>query len=149
MDILNLPPYPFKTRVHDDKTEIFDIVRKKYVVLTPEEWVRQHFLHFLMQEKKVPATLIAVEKTIMVNRLSKRTDIVVYDRFTKPLVLVECKSPIVPISQEVFDQVVRYNIAIHAGYIVVTNGMEHYCCKMDYHSQTYAFIKDIPEYSAL
>jgi hypothetical protein len=149
MDTLNLPSYPCKIREHGNKTEIFDNVRRKYVALTPEEWVRQHFLHYLIQEKKVPVALIAVEKTITVNRLSRRTDIVVYDRLTKPLLLVECKAPAVAITQQVFDQVVRYNLSIHAAYIVVTNGIDHYCCKMDYSSLTYAFLKDIPGYNDL
>ncbi len=149
MDTLNLPSYPYKTREHDGKTEIFDTVRRKYVVLTPEEWVRQHFLHYLIREKKVPATLIAVEKTMTIHRLAKRTDIVVYDHRTRPLLLVECKAPGVAITQQVFDQVVRYNLIIHAAYIVVTNGMDHYCCKMDYSSQNYTFLKEIPVYDAL
>lgn len=128
---------------------VFDRWRKKYVSLTPEEWVRQNFVMYLVGKLNFPERLIAVEKGLKVAQKSKRTDVVVYDNQGSPLLIVECKAPGVKISSEVFDQIVRYNIALNVNYLVVTNGMEHYCCKLNYQSGTYSFLKNIPYYKDL
>jgi hypothetical protein len=146
MEKLNLPQFKCRIRRHGNKEEIFDPVRKRFVTLTPEEWVRQHFLNYLVHHKQVPETLIAVEKILTVNQLPKRTDIVVYNNLAQPVTLVECKSPNVKITQGTFDQVVRYNMSLKVIYIMVTNGMEHYCCKINYSNQSYVFIQEIPGY---
>lgn len=146
MHKLNLPTYQFKISKKDEKHYIFDEFRKKNIVLTPEEWVRQHFLQFLVQEKKYPKSLIAVEKEIKVNELKKRFDILVYNTFGKHEIIVECKSPKIKISQATFDQIARYNLQLKAEYLIVTNGLEHFYCKMDFDTQCYVFLKEIPNY---
>ncbi|MFY0604057.1 MAG: type I restriction enzyme HsdR N-terminal domain-containing protein [Flavobacteriaceae bacterium] len=146
MQALNLPSYPFKLKSNENKTLIFDNFRKKYVVLTPEEWVRQHFVQFLVIQKKYPASLIALEKQLSINGLKKRTDIVVYNTQGLPEIIVECKAPNVAIGQDTFDQIARYNLKLNANYLIVTNGLEHYFCKMDHKNASYLFLKDIPEY---
>ncbi|MBS3993602.1 MAG: type I restriction enzyme HsdR N-terminal domain-containing protein [Bacteroidetes bacterium] len=146
MQKLNFPQYTFRIKSNENKLFIFDFIRKKDVVLTPEEWVRQHFLMHLVQEKKYPASLIAVEKKLTLNTLTKRTDIVVYNTLAQPEIIIECKAPEVKISQEVFDQIARYNIKLKANYLVVSNGLEHYFCKMNFQEETYIFLKDIPNY---
>lgn len=149
MQELNLPKYQISVKSENGKTLILDVIRKKHVILTPEEWVRQHFVQFLISEKKVPATLIAVEKSLRLNRLGKRTDIVVYDNKLQPLLVVECKAPDVNISQETFDQIARYNMAINAHYLIVTNGLQHFTCFIDHEKQAYTFLPDIPTYDEL
>ena len=146
MQELNLPDYTATIKTSGGKTLILDIIRKKYVQLTPEEWVRQHFIHFLVNDKKVPATLIAVEKKLRLNLLEKRTDIVVFDNLLQILMIVECKAPSVKINQETFDQIARYNMALNANYLVVTNGLQHYCCYIDHAGQSYSFVADVPSY---
>ena len=145
MQELNFPSYSFRLKASENKTLIFDIVRKKYVVLTPEEWVRQHVIHFLHEEKKYPLSLMAVEKQLKINSRTKRTDLVVYDREGKPEIVVECKAPSVPISQATFDQIARYNLKLESAFLMVTNGIHHYFCVMDYENTTYIFLKDLPE----
>ena len=149
MQKLNLPAYDFRLEEKDGKTRIFDRFRKKMVVLTPEEWVRQHFLLFLVHEKNFPSSRIAVEAALKVARRTKRTDMVVYDRQLSPLLIVECKAPSVKITESTFDQIVRYNMTLLVNYLVVTNGLEHYCCKLDYTDNSYSFLPDIPEYKDL
>jgi len=149
MQELNLPHYPIAIKTDHSKTLILDIIRKKYVILTPEEWVRQHFVHFLINEKKVPATLIAIEQSLRLNRLEKRSDIVVYDNKLIPLLVVECKAPEINISQKAFDQIARYNMTINARYLIVTNGLQHFACYMDHEKQAYTFLPDIPTYNEL
>ncbi len=149
MQKLNLPEYSFRITREDGKTRIFDRFRKKMVVLTPEEWVRQHFIMYLLTEKHYPASLLTVEAALKVVSRSKRTDVVVYDRQHTPLLIVECKAPHVTLSSTVFDQIVRYNISLNASYLIVTNGMEHYCCKLDYQNNSYTFLPDIPDYKDL
>lgn len=144
MQLLNLPQYQFKLKEVSGKIQIFDAFRKKYVVLTPEEWVRQNFLQYLVTEKKYAASLIAVEAGLKYNELQKRADILVYDKQGSPFLLVECKAPEVKISQDVFDQVARYNMSFKVVYLVVTNGMDHFCCKMDYEKNNYQFLEEIP-----
>lgn len=146
---LNLPVYPAKVIVREGKRMIFDSFRNKYVVLTPEEWVRQHFVHYLVCEKGFPKELVGNEITIRLHHTSKRCDTVVYNRFLAPLVIVEYKSPTVAISRAVFDQIARYNIALQVSYLIVSNGISHFCCKIDYVSQNYAFLQTIPEYNEL
>jgi len=146
---LNLPEYLFKTRIVEAKQEIFDVIRKKYVALTPEEWVRQNVLHYLIYEKKYPALLMAVEKKIQLHRKSKRADIVLYKNSGQAQVIVECKAPDINIKQDSFDQIVRYNMALHVPVLVVTNGLTHYCCRVNYDDMTYQYLETIPDYSDL
>lgn len=143
---LNFPEYKFKFKSSENNRFIFDVIRKKYVILQPEEWVRQHCLMYLLIEKKYPKSLINIEKKITVNGLSKRYDIVVYDSFGKVNILVECKASKINISQDTFDQIARYNMALNANYLMITNGINHYFCTMNYASQNYEFIKGLPDY---
>lgn len=149
MQQLSFPDYKFKIKTEGQRTQIFDPVRKKYVTLTPEEWVRQHIISFLIEEKKFPASLIAVE--ISLNRGSKkqRGDIVVYTNDGKPKMIIECKAPEVKITQDVFYQIARYNAPLKMNYLVVTNGINHFCCKMDYENGEHTFLREIPEYDSL
>ncbi|MBE7647586.1 type I restriction enzyme HsdR N-terminal domain-containing protein [Tenacibaculum finnmarkense] len=146
MQKLNLPTYKFRLKSNDNKTFIFDNLRKKHLVLTPEEWVRQHFVRFLMEEKKYPATLIAIEKQLIINNLKKRTDIVIFSSDGTPNIIVECKAPKIKIAQDTFDQIARYNLKLNANYLIVTNGLEHYFCQLDKENETYIFLRDIPDY---
>jgi len=146
---LNLPEASFRFRIKNGKREVFDPVRKKHVSLTSEEWVRQHFLQFLIIHKKVPASLIAVEKSIKYNNLSKRCDVVVYNRDRQPVLIVECKAPEIEISQEVFRQVALYNMTLKVKYLVVTNGLDHYTCAIDHEKGLFEFLKEIPEYDEI
>lgn len=127
MKSLNLPPFDYKVKKQNGQVWIFDTIRKRYVVLTPEEWVRQHFIHFLIEYKHYPAQLIAVEKEIQVCGMKRRFDLVCYDRQTNPYLIVECKAPSVPLSQIVFDQVFQYNRSLAARFVAITNGCEHFC----------------------
>jgi hypothetical protein len=144
MKTLNLPTYQFKVKQQGLRTQIFDSIRKKYVVLTPEEWVRQNFLQFLIREKNYPASLIAVEAGLKYNQLQKRMDVLVYDKQGTPHLMVECKAPEVKINQDVFDQIARYNMVFKVKYLVVTNGMHHFCCLMDYTNNAYQYLEQIP-----
>lgn len=143
---MNLPTYPFKIKSSENKYFIFDIVRKKYMVLTPEEWVRQHIVHFLIEEKNYPISLIAVEKKIIVNKLTKRTDILVFNANGVPNIIVECKAPSVKITQDAFDQIARYNLKLKANYLIVTNGLTHFYAVMDLENERYVFLENIPNY---
>lgn len=147
MQKLNLPTYSFKLKSNEKHTLIFDNLRKKYFVLTPEEWVRQHYAQFLIQEKRYPISLIALEKQLTINNLKKRTDIVVFNTSGNPDIIVECKAPHIKITQETFDQIARYNLKLKANYLIVTNGLEHYYCKMDFENEQYVFLKEIPNYN--
>lgn len=146
MQKLNLPSYQFQLKNKENKMLIFDIFRKKYVVLTPEEWVRQHFATFLVKEKNYPLTLIAIEKQLTINNLQKRSDILIFNTLGKPEIIVECKAPNVKITQDTFDQIARYNLKLKANFLVVTNGIQHFYCKMDFENQTYLFLKELPNY---
>jgi len=146
MQPLNLPTYKFRIKSNENKYSIFDIIRKKYVILTPEEWVRQHFIHFLIDEKKYPISLIAVEKKLTINNLTKRTDILIFNSEGLPHIIVECKAPSIKINQETFDQIARYNLKLNANYLVVTNGLEHFFCSMDTKNEQFVFLKDVPNY---
>jgi hypothetical protein len=144
MPQLNLPLYDFRTRIQEGAKQIFDPVRKIFVALTAEEWVRQNFLMYLMEEKRYPPSLIAVETTIRVHGMKRRCDIVIFDRSGKPFMIVECKAPGIGTGQKVFDQIARYNLALGTEYLVVTNGMQHYCCRIDHAARSYDFIREIP-----
>ncbi|MGB2129318.1 MAG: type I restriction enzyme HsdR N-terminal domain-containing protein [Flavicella sp.] len=147
MTALNLPPYNYKIKSSENKRFIFDPLRKKFIILTPEEWVRQHFVNYLTHFKNYPVSLIAIEKQLTVNDLKKRTDILIFDRYGKPNIIVECKAPKVNIDQNTFDQIARYNLKLCANYLVVTNGIHHYYCKMDFENERYVFLENIPNYS--
>ena len=143
---LNFPDYNIKTKIIKNKFFVFDRVRKKWFKITPEEWVRQHVVHFLLKEKNYPISLIAVEKQIKINKRVKRTDIVVYNKQGTPELLIECKAPNVKITQTTFDQIARYNLSANSNYLMVTNGLDNYYCKIDIANETYIFLKDIPQY---
>jgi len=149
LENLNFPVYDFRYTERENKKYIFDIIRKKYVLLTPEEWVRQNFIRYLLEEKGYIQSLVRVEMFFKLNRLSKRADIALFDRNGKPKILVECKSPKVAISQVVFEQVARYNLSFKVDFLVVTNGMQHFCCKMDYEKKSYTFLKEIPDFEEM
>ena len=149
MEKLNLPQYDFRIRKKEHKLEIFDTFRKKFVALTPEEWVRQNFLMYLVKEKDYPVSLISVEAGLKLYNRIKRTDIVVYNNNAKPVLIVECKASDVPISQKTFDQIARYNMVLKVNYLIVTNGLNHYCCHLDYENNTIKYLKDIPDYKNL
>lgn len=145
-DLLSLPPVDLKTRKENDIVKVFDIVRNKYVALTPEEFVRQHFVHWLVNTYHYPLSLLMNEVTINLNGLSRRCDTVLFRADGRPRVIVEYKAPTVPITQKTFDQIARYNLVLEADYLIVSNGVNHYCCSIDTANKTYNFIPVIPDY---
>jgi len=145
---LNFPTYSFRFKNSENKTLIYDEIRKKFVVLQPEEWVRQNCIHFLIHEKGYPKSLINVEKELKINNLRKRYDIVIFNPDGSIHVIVECKSAKIAIDQSTFDQIARYNLALNATYLMVTNGINHYYCSMDFEAERYLFLKDIPNYNS-
>ena len=149
MEKLNLPTYSFNIKLIEQRKYIFDFIRRKFVILTPEEWVRQNFLRYLVDEKKYPAPLIAVEMEFKLNNLSKRSDAVVYNKLGNPILIIECKASSVKIDQKVFDQIARYNMKLNVEYLIVTNGLQHYCCKIDYKNQEYYFLKEVPGFNQI
>lgn len=149
MMALNLPPFDAKVAVKDGKRVIFDVIRRRYVALTPEEWVRQHFVHYLLKHKGYPQSLLANEVQVQLNGTKKRCDTVLYRRDLTARMIVEYKAPEVVITQKVFDQITRYNMVLHVDYLIVSNGLQHYCCRMDYENNSYSFLKEIPEYGEL
>lgn len=146
---LNLPAYDTKITTRNGKNVIFDIIRRRYVALTPEEWVRQHFVHFLIAHKGYPPAFLANEVLLHLNGTRKRCDTVLYKTDLSARMIIEYKAPHVEITQEVFDQITRYNIVLKVDYLIVSNGIDHYCCKLDYRNNCYTFLKDIPEYTSL
>lgn len=146
---LNLPAFEVKIKDEGAKRMIFDVIRRKYVALTPEEWVRQHFVHYLMNQLGYPKELLANEVEVTLNGTSKRCDTVLYDCDLKARMIVEYKAADIPITQKVFNQIMRYNMVLRVDYLVVSNGMEHYCCKMDYITNRYVFLTEIPPYGSL
>lgn len=146
---LNLPPYPICIKQEENGTYIFDVIRKKFLLLTPEEWVRQHLVHFLMEEKKYPKSLIQLEGGLKLNNLQKRSDILIFNNSGEKIVLVECKAPSVKISQDTFDQIARYNFVHRVKWLLVSNGLTHYCCEINFENSSYRFLEDIPEYSLI
>ncbi|MFV0484224.1 MAG: type I restriction enzyme HsdR N-terminal domain-containing protein [Bacteroidales bacterium] len=147
MDKINLPPLKYKKKDVKGKVHVFDPCRQIYVPLTPEENVRQHLTAFLENHRNFPRSLIAVERKIIINRQEFRFDVLCYDKSMNPLLLVECKAPSVRVSQDTFDQVVKYNFNIKARYVCVSNGVEHFVCQMDYEENSYAFLKDFPYFA--
>ena len=146
MQQLNFPSYSFRFKNSENKVAIFDDIRKKFIILTPEEWVRQHTVQFLLQEKSYPKSYLNVEKLIKINDLSKRYDIVVFQPDGTIFLLVECKATEVKITQQTFDQIARYNLTLKAKYLMVTNGLNHYFCQMDFEKEKYVFLDELPEF---
>lgn len=144
MQELNFPKYSFRFKSSENKLAVFDEIRKKFILLTPEEWVRQNVVQFLLREKKYPKSLINVEKVIKINDLVKRYDIVVYNPDGSIFLLVECKAPSIKVTQDTFDQIARYNLALRAEHLMVTNGLNHYFCKIDFENEKYVFLKELP-----
>lgn len=150
MQPLNLPPFEANIKRMDGMVKILDVLRRKFVALTPEEWVRQHFVHYLMEQKGYPATLMANEVAVTLNGMSRRCDTVVYQQAgLRPRMIVEYKRPDVEITQRVFEQICRYNMVLEVEWLVVSNGLKHYCCHVDIKKGGYAFVKDIPTYEAI
>jgi hypothetical protein len=147
MQKLNFPVYNFRFKNSENKVAIFDEIRKKFIILTPEEWVRQHVVQFLLQEKKYPKSHINVEKLLKINDLKKRYDVVVYKKEGAISILIECKAPEIKISQDTFDQIARYNLTLKADYLMVTNGVNHYFCQMDFENEKYLFLKELPDFN--
>jgi hypothetical protein len=147
MQQLNFNPYDFRFRNTEGRISIFDEIRKKFIILTPEEWVRQNVVQYLLQEKKYPKSYINVEKVIKINGLVKRYDVVVFQPNGKLFLLVECKSTDIAINQTTFDQIARYNMVLESEYLMVTNGLNHYFCQMDYQNEKYNFLKELPAFN--
>jgi len=146
MQQLNFPTYSFRFKNSENKVAIFDEIRKKFIQLTPEEWVRQHVVQFLQLEKNYPKSLINVEKLIKIYDLNKRYDIVVYQPNGELFLLIECKAPKVAVTQDTFDQIARYNLTLKAKFLMITNGLNHYFCQMDFENEKYVFLKDLPQF---
>ncbi|MDR1357553.1 MAG: type I restriction enzyme HsdR N-terminal domain-containing protein [Tannerellaceae bacterium] len=149
MTALNLPAFDVKVTKKNGRQMILDPLRRKYVALTPEEWVRQHFVNYLITEKQYPLELLGNEVTLRLNATTKRCDTIVYNRFLLPLAIVEYKAPEVTIKRAVFDQISRYNASLKVRFLVVSNGLKHFCCRIDYETQTYTFLNNIPAYGEL
>ncbi|WP_269684645.1 type I restriction enzyme HsdR N-terminal domain-containing protein [Flavobacterium lacustre] len=148
MQKLNFPFYIFRFKNSENKVSIFDEIRKKFIILTPEEWVRQHVVQFLLEEKKYPKSLINVEKVLKVNGLRKRYDVVVFNSDGSIFILIECKAPEIKISQATFDQIARYNMTMNSEFLMVTNGLNHYFCQMDFENEKYTFLENLPNYNS-
>ncbi|MCI6160737.1 MAG: type I restriction enzyme HsdR N-terminal domain-containing protein [Prevotellaceae bacterium] len=149
MNPLNLPPYEIKIAVKNGKKMILDVLRRKYVTLTPEEWVRQHFVHYLIEHKNYPAGRLSNEVELRVGEKKLRCDSVLYNKVAVPQMILEYKAPTIPLTQKVFDQITAYNFLLKVDYLIVSNGMEHICCQMDYNHQRYTFLREIPDYHQL
>ena len=145
MQKLNFPQYDFQLKKQDNKWLIFDPIRKKYYVLTPEEWVRQHTLQYLIQNKNYPKNLIAVEKELQINQTKRRFDIVVFNHLMTPEILIECKAPHIVINQKTFDQANQYNWLLKAPLLFLTNGLKHYICQIDFEANQFKFLKELPK----
>lgn len=146
---LNLPTYSFRTKQEGDKLKIFDEIRKKFLVLTPEEWVRQNFIRYLVDVKSFPASLMAVETGLQLNGNQFRADLLVYNKQGKPWMIVEFKAPEVKITQKTFDQIARYNLTFEVPFLIVSNGLEHYCCRVDFEAKNYQFFREVPQFCDL
>ncbi|WP_372920345.1 type I restriction enzyme HsdR N-terminal domain-containing protein [Salegentibacter sp.] len=145
---LNFPRYRFRFKNNQNKIAVFDELRKKFVILTPEEWVRQHCIRFLTEDKNYPKSLINAEKQLKLGKLIKRYDLVVYNSDGSIFLIVECKAPGVKITQKTFDQIARYNLSLNASYLMLSNGLDHYYCQMDYEQETYRFLEELPEWNS-
>ena len=148
MQELNFPKFEYRFKSKENKISIFDIIRKKFIVLQPEEWVRQHCIHYLINDKKIPISLISIEKQLTFNGIKKRYDIVVFNVDGSINLIVECKAPSITINQNTFDQIARYNLILDAEFLMVTNGINHYYCQMNKTEKRYSFLKDIPNYKS-
>lgn len=146
MQKLNFSNYLFRFKSSENKVAIFDAIRKKFVMLTPEEWVRQNVVRYLLEEKKYPISLMNVEKSLKINGLTKRYDIVVFNPDGSILILVECKAPEIKIAQTTFDQIARYDLKLKSQFLMLTNGLDHYFCKMDFENKKYTFLEELPNY---
>jgi hypothetical protein len=149
MEPLNLPTYFIRIKEDNGKNYIFDEIRRRFVSLTPEEWVRQHVVNFLVNEKNFPRQLISIEKGFRQNQRRQRYDLLVYNRRGETLMIVECKAPGVEINQHVFDQAGRYNNKHMAAYMLITNGMKHYCCLINAVNKQYSFLQEIPDFNEM
>ena len=149
MTRLNLPSFPIRLAGTQEKPKVFDILRSKYVALTPEEWVRQHFVNYLIQHKQYPAAYLANEVNLKSGGKVLRADTVLYDQQLRPLMIIEYKAPHIAISQKIFNQLFAYNLQLHATYLVVSKGLQHYCCMLTHDHEKYVFLDDIPEYNKL
>ena len=150
MQQLNLPPFQANVKKQDGSIKIFDVLRRKFVTLTPEEWVRQHFVHYLIEHKGYSQTLMANEVALTLNGMTRRCDTVLYaQKGLRPRMIIEYKRPDVEITQRTFDQICRYNMVLQVQYLIVSNGLRHYCCRLDYEKNGYVFLEDIPAYDAL
>tara|TARA_B110000503_G_C7059761_1_gene376133 strand:- start:677 stop:1129 length:453 start_codon:yes stop_codon:yes gene_type:complete len=147
MQKLNFPTYTFRFKNSENKVSIFDEIRKKFILLTPEEWVRQHVIHFLIEDKKYPKSHINVEKVVKINGMNKRYDAAVFNKDGTLFLLIECKAPEININQKAFDQIARYNMTLKANYLMVTNGLNHYFCAIDLEKEQYLFLKELPEFT--
>ena len=146
---LNLPPYPIKITERGEKRMIFDFLRRKYVALTPEEWVRQHFVHYLIEHKGYPKALMGNEVELHIGEKRLRCDTILYNKVAAPKMIIEYKAPTIQLQQKTFDQISVYNLLLKVDYLVVSNGLQHYCCKMDYEHQRYNFLEAVPDYENL
>lgn len=149
MKSLNFPDYPIRFKEEEGKSYVFCHIRKRFMISGPEEIVRQHLIHFLIEERQVPRSLISLEKQLMVNKRRRRTDLLVYNREGQAVLLAECKAPEIAIKQEVFEQIARYNLALKVPFLLVTNGLNHYVCCINLADGSYSFLPDVPEFSAL
>ncbi len=149
MKQLNFPPCELETRDVQGQAQVLDRIRRKWIHLSPEEWVRQHMVQYLLKEKGVPGGLVAIEKGFQFQGMLRRADIVVHNRKGDPLLMVECKAPAVTLDQAVFDQIARYNLVIHARYLFVTNGLQHYCYKINSEKKQYVFLEELPDFGSM
>ena len=147
MQKLNFNNYSFRFKNSENKVSIFDEIRKKFILLTPEEWVRVHVIRFLIEEKNYPKSYINVEKVVKINGMNNRYDIVVFNKDGSIFLLIECKAPEIKIDQKTFDQIARYNMILKANYLMVTNGLNHYFCEMDFEKEQYTFLRELPDFS--
>ncbi len=147
LEKLNLPEFDYRVKKGEKQVEIFCLIRKKFILLTPEEWVRQHFINYLIKHKHYPKAMIQVEKEIIFNQLKKRFDIAVYHPYAEPFMLIECKASSVKLSEKAFVQAAIYNLNMKSGYLTITNGVQHYCCKIDHQLKKYEFVQSLPLYS--
>ena len=146
---LNLPPYEIRVKEEQGRRMIFDFLRRRYIALTPEEWVRQHFVHYLVEHKGYPKGLLVNEKELRAGEKKLRCDTLLYNKELQPQMIIEYKSPDVVLTQRVFDQITAYNLLLHVDFLIVSNGLQHFCCRIDHVSRSYEFLHEIPAYDEL
>lgn len=146
---INLPAFNIKIKEEDQKQYVFDQLRKRYVVLTPEEWIRQHFIHYLTAYKHYPQQLLGNEISLKINHMQRRCDSILYDKQARPKMIIEYKAPDIKITAKTFHQICSYNLVLQVDYLIVSNGINHYCCKMNYEKHSYEFLKEVPDYSEI